>query len=141
MIANTNDDFNIPSIMQQFSALVAVTLGGGLGAALRYIVSGAVYRIAGTDFPYGTLAVNLLGSLFLGWLMEASEMRISIDPTLRLFLGVGLCGGFTTFSTFSYETMRLLSSGSLAAAMVNIGASVLLCVLGVYFGMLIARVV
>lgn len=127
--------------MPQIPSVLVVALGGGLGAAMRYLLSGAVYRVMGTDFPYGTLAVNVLGSLFLGWLMETTEYSAAAGPTLRLFLGVGLCGGFTTFSTFSYETMRLLSDGGYAAAMLNIAASVIVCVLGVYLGMLIARIV
>ncbi len=141
MIVITNDEFNNPSSMSQLPALAAVTLGGGLGAALRYILSGAVYRVAGTDFPYGTLVVNILGSMLLGWLMETSEVSTASGPMLRLFLGVGLCGGFTTFSTFSYETMRMLSSGSYMTALMNIGASVMLCILGIYLGMLVARVI
>lgn len=127
--------------MPQFYPVLAVAIGGGLGAALRYLLSGAVYRVLGTDFPYGTLAVNLLGSLLLGWLMEATEYGASAAPMLRLFLGVGLCGGFTTFSTFSYETMRLLSDGVYLQALLNVAGSVGLCILGIWLGMLLARVI
>jgi fluoride exporter len=127
--------------MPQFFAVLTVAIGGGVGAALRYLLSGAVYRLLGTDFPYGTLAVNLLGSLFLGWLMEATEYSAGTAPMLRLFLGVGLCGGFTTFSTFSYETMRLLTDGVYLQALLNISGSVVLCVLGIWLGMLLARII
>ncbi|MCZ7557185.1 MAG: fluoride efflux transporter CrcB [Bacteroidia bacterium] len=127
--------------MPQFYPVLAVAIGGGIGAALRYLLSGAVYRVLGTDFPYGTLAVNLLGSVILGWLMEATEYGTSAAPMLRLFLGVGLCGGFTTFSTFSYETMRLLSDGVYLQALLNVAGSVGLCILGIWLGMLLARVI
>jgi fluoride exporter len=140
MIVNRKKEFNIPD-MAHLPALLIVSLGGGLGAAFRYLLSGAVYRVAGTDFPYGTLVINVLGSLLLGWLMETSEYSATLGPNLRLFLGVGVCGGFTTFSTFSYETMQLLSTGNHIEAFMNIVGSVLLCLIGVYVGMILARVV
>jgi fluoride exporter len=127
--------------MSQLFPVLTVAIGGGIGAALRYLLSGAVYRVVGTDFPYGTLAVNLLGSLFLGWLMETTEYTAGAAPMLRLFLGVGVCGGFTTFSTFSYETMRLLTDGVYLQALLNISGSVVLCVLGIWLGMLLARII
>jgi CrcB protein len=138
MIGNRKDEFKI-SNMVHLPALLLVTIGGGLGAAFRYLLSGAIYRIVGTDFPYGTLLINVIGSLALGWLMEITEYSASFGPGLRLLLGVGVCGGFTTFSTFSYETLRLLSSGNHLAAFLNIAGSILLCFIGVYAGMLLAR--
>jgi len=95
----------------------------------------------GTDFPFGTMFVNILGSLLLGFVMETAELKTSISPLMKVFLGVGLCGGFTTFSTFSFETWRLLASGSTIPAMLNITASVLLCFVGLYLGIVFARMV
>ena len=85
-----------------------VFLGGGIGATARYGLQGVVYRVAGTAFPYGTLAVNVLGSLLIGFLMALFEERFIVNPSLRLFLTIGILGGFTTFSSFSYETIAML---------------------------------
>ena len=87
-------------------------LGGGIGAALRYRMTGSVYRILGTTFPYGTLLVNVLGSILIGFCMAFFDERFVVQPALRLFLTIGVLGGFTTFSTFSYETIALLREGS-----------------------------
>jgi CrcB protein len=122
-----------------WDTLFAVGAGGGLGAMLRFAASGAVYRWTGEDFPYGTLLVNVLGSLVLGFIAQLSETRVSPGPLMKMFLTVGLCGGFTTFSTFSLETWRLMADGSYLAATANAAGSVLLCLLGIYAGVLLAR--
>ncbi len=90
--------------------LLFVGFGGFLGAILRFLVSGWVQRMFSSSFPYGTLAVNGLGSLLLGFLMGLSEGNI-VSPQVRLLVGIGLLGAFTTFSTFSYETLMLLRGG------------------------------
>jgi CrcB protein len=93
----------------------------------------------GSDFPYGTLAVNILGSFLIGFLMSAFEDRFLVNPALRIFLTIGILGGFTTFSSFSYETMALIRDGSLAAGLGNIAASLLLCLGSTWLGLLLGR--
>jgi CrcB protein len=107
------------------SQVVVVFVGGGIGATLRYWLGGAVYRFMGTDFPYGTLLVNVLGCFFIGFLMSVFEERFIVQPNLRLFLTIGILGGFTTFSTFSFETMTLLREGSYLKGTANVAYSFL----------------
>jgi CrcB protein len=104
--------------------VVAVFVGGGIGATLRYWLGGAVYKFMGTDFPYGTLLVNVLGCFFIGFLLSVFEERFVIQPTLRLFLTIGILGGFTTFSTFSFETIALLREGSYLRGTANVVYSI-----------------
>jgi len=125
----------------QFEMILAVGAGGGIGAALRYLTSGVVYRWMGEDFPYGTLAVNIVGSLLLGFIVQVAESRTGPGPVMKMFLTVGLCGGFTTFSTFSLETWKLLTEGSYLAAAGNAVVSVLFCLFGIWLGMLIAKLI
>lgn len=113
-----------------------VFLGGGIGATARYGLQGVVYRVAGAAFPYGTLAVNVLGSLLIGFLMAFFEERFIVNPSLRLFLTIGILGGFTTFSSFSYETIAMLRDGSYLAALGNITLSVLLCLGATWLGII-----
>jgi fluoride exporter len=119
--------------------IILVFIGGGIGATARYGLQGAVHRIMGSDFPYGTLAVNILGSFLIGFLMSAFEDRFLVNPALRIFLTIGILGGFTTFSSFSYETMALIRDGSLAAGLGNIAASLLLCLGSTWLGLLLGR--
>ena len=105
----------------------------------RYMVSGWVYTLAGRSLPYGTLAVNVIGSLLLGLIMEGSLRSTLLSPDLRFGLTVGFMGGFTTFSTFSYETVRLLEEGSLVAAGANILLNVTACVVAAIIGIYLAR--
>lgn len=113
-----------------------IGLGSGLGGAARYAATGVIARLLGATFPWGTLAVNVAGSAVIGWLaaMTTPEGRVLAPPAARQFLMVGLCGGFTTFSTFSLETLRLLHDGQFAKALANVGASLLLCLAGVWLG-------
>ncbi|NJN44276.1 MAG: fluoride efflux transporter CrcB [Anaerolineae bacterium] len=90
-----------------------IGLGGGVGAILRYVIGGYVQQWTNsTTFPYGTLAVNVLGCLFIGLLSELAETRGFFNPELRLFLFIGLLGGFTTYSTFGSESINLLRGGA-----------------------------
>lgn len=122
------------------SRLLAVAAGGALGAVSRYLLSGWVARLAGgSAFPWGTLAVNVLGSFCLGLLMGAGgEGRWLIPPTLRTLIGIGFLGAFTTFSTFSYETLEALRIGDHRVALGNVAASLasglLACWLGLEVG-------
>jgi CrcB protein len=118
---------------------LAIGAGGAVGSVLRYTLTSAVVRVAGTTFPYGTLLVNVLGSFTIGllyvWLMERTGAR----PDVRAFLIVGVLGGFTTFSSFSLETMTLLMQASYVRAAANIVASVGLCIGATMLGIMIAR--
>ena len=116
-----------------------VGIGGFIGSIARYWLAGLVQRWNGTDFPVGTLAVNILGSFVLGLVVALSLDRDLINPNARLFLGVGFCGGFTTMSTFSYETIALLREGSFVAGLGNIAASLVSCLTAVWLGDATAR--
>ncbi len=107
-------------------ALVAV--GGAVGSVGRFWLAGAVTRWAGSAFPWGTVLINILGSLAIGWLAALTvHGRYQGAVSLQAFAMVGLCGGFTTFSAFSLQTVELLRTGQVAAAAANVGASVVLC--------------
>jgi CrcB protein len=121
--------------------LVYVFLGGGLGACARYLMQGVVYRWTGAGFPWGTLVVNVLGSFIIGFLMSSLEERFLLNPSIRLFLTVGILGGFTTFSSFSYETMALFMEGSTAAALANAGVSLVGCLAAAWFGLTLGRLI
>lgn len=116
-----------------------VFLGGGVGAALRYWLSGAVYRYLPADFPYGTLAVNISGCFLIGMLMALQDGRFEFEPSLRLLIGIGILGGFTTFSSFSYETAALLRDGQAIEASLNIVASLFGCLAATVAGITIGK--
>ena len=118
-----------------------VFVGGGVGAALRYWMTGGVYRVLGAAFPYGTLLVNIIGSVLIGFCMAFFDERFVVQPALRLFFTIGVLGGFTTFSTFSYETIALLQEGSWWLGTVNILGSVLMCLAGCWIGGVLGRIV
>lgn len=118
---------------------VYIAIFGACGCLARFAVSGWTYRLCGTALPYGTLAVNILGSFCIGLLMEMSLRSTLLGPDLRVGLTVGFLGGFTTFSTFSYETIRLLEEGSLLQAGGNVLLSVVVCLLCAWFGIFLAR--
>ena len=106
--------------------LVAVGLGGCVGALLRYGLSGWIQRRAAGDFPAGTLAVNVLGCLAIGLISHLAMERGDLAPNTRLFLTVGILGAFTTFSTFGVETIDLLGQGARGVAFASVAANVLL---------------
>jgi CrcB protein len=119
--------------------VLAIAGGGAVGAVLRYWVSTGVYTLTGRGFPYGTLVVNVLGSLLMGflyiWLLE----RIPGGVAARAFLLIGILGAFTTFSTFSIETLNLMEAGQFARALLNTLFSVVLCVGAAALGVMLAR--
>jgi CrcB protein len=116
-----------------------VGAGGAIGAMGRYWMSGLASRLSAGNFPYGTLLVNLIGCLFIGFIMTLALERFSWTPEIRAFLAIGILGGFTTFSTFSYETMKLLREGAYALGAANILASVIGCLVAAFAGMALAN--
>jgi CrcB protein len=116
-----------------------VAFGGLVGSVARYWLAGWVQHANGSAFPFGTLAVNLLGSLIVGMVLTMSLERGMISAETRILLGTGLCGGFTTMSTFSYETLALLQSGSTGAALANVGVTLLGCLFAVWAGSVAGR--
>jgi CrcB protein len=118
---------------------LAIAAGGALGALLRYWMSNGVYALLGRGFPYGTLAVNVLGSLVMGYLYIVMVERLAIGAEWRAFALVGLLGAFTTFSTFSIETLNLLEQADYAKAVANMLVSVLACIAAAFVGVSLAR--
>ena len=118
---------------------LAIAVGGALGALLRYWASTGIHALAGRGFPYGTLAVNVSGSLLMGLLYVLFIERMDVDPLWRGALLIGLLGAFTTFSTFSVETLNLLENGEPVKAAVNVLASVSVCIVACWLGMVAGR--
>lgn len=121
-------------------ALTAVALGGAVGAVLRYLVTGFVHRAMSPTFPYGTLTVNVVGSLVVGFAAGVFAARAEArDHLLQLFLIVGVCGGFTTFSAFSADTYHLVQRGDLAQAAGNVTLQVAGSLAAVFAGFWLSR--
>lgn len=116
-----------------------IAAGGAVGAVLRYWVSTAVYGWLGRGFPYGTLAVNVVGSLLMGFLFVVLVERAAMGAEWRAFVLVGLLGAFTTFSTFSIETLNLIEQAEHAKAFANALVSVFACVMAAFVGVVMAR--
>ncbi len=118
--------------------LISLMLGGLLGTLARYGLAGVTHRVLGTDFPHGTLAVNLLGCFLIGFFVVLSETKFLLGPNARLLLMVGFCGAFTTFSTFILESSNLIRDGETFRALLNVVGSVILGFLffriGIYVG-------
>lgn len=118
---------------------VIIGLGGFIGAVLRYIISGIFYDYYGDKFPYGTLAVNIIGCFFLGFFITIAEGKFIVSPQMRSFIAIGLLGAFTTFSTFSFETLVLLQEELYVSAFLNILISVIVGLFAVWLGIVLAK--
>ena len=116
-----------------------VALGGALGSVSRFLLGPAIHRALGFTFPFGTLFINIIGSLILGVVVGLAVDGGTVSPQARAFLAIGFCGGFTTFSAFSFETFTLLEGGQLGRAGAYVAASVLLSVTAAWLGLLAAR--
>ena len=119
--------------------LLAVMLGGAIGASLRYLSTIGATRMLGKDFPYGTLLVNVSGSLLMGLLSGLFISKIAVSEEWRLLLLTGILGAFTTFSAFAIETITLFDQGAIARAVLNVVLNVFLCLAAVWIGLLLAR--
>ncbi len=122
-----------------FSQALAIAAGGAVGALLRYWTSLSVHGLLGRAFPYGTLTVNVVGSLVMGVLYVLLLERLTLGPEWRAALLVGLLGAFTTFSTFSLETMNILEQGAYLKALLNVLLNVTLCLAAVWLGIVTGR--
>ena len=122
-------------------AWLMVAVGGGMGSVLRYGAQRIAANYAGPETVMGTLAVNLVGSFILGFLMTLLLVRFPVSADVRIFLTVGLLGGFTTFSTLSYQTVQLLETNSPIAAVGSLAANVILGLAVAYAGILLARAI
>ena len=116
-----------------------IAFGSALGGVSRYLMGGLVQRIAGVGFPGGTLVVNVTGSFLLGLFLRYALETSTLSSELRAFLTVGFCGGYTTFSTFSYETVAMLEDGQWGRALFYVGLSLGLSVAAVLLGLFAAR--
>ena len=117
----------------------AIAAGGALGAMSRFALSHQTYEWFGRSFPWGTLSVNVIGSFLMGVLAVLLVDKLDLSSEWRAFLMVGFLGAFTTFSTFSYETVQYLQVGEITKAMLNIIISVLSCLLALWLGMMAAK--
>jgi CrcB protein len=120
----------------------AVAAGGALGSLARFWLTAAVTALTGPRFPYGTLLINGVGSFVIGLVagLTLTPARMGLHPDLRIFLMVGVCGGFTTFSSFSLQTLELIQTGDVIPAALYAVGSVLLCLLAVWAGWFLGRI-
>jgi len=119
--------------------MLLIAAGGALGSVARYLFSTALLRVSGTLFPIGTFGVNLVGCVLFGMIAGAAEQRVQIEPELRLFLLVGVLGGFTTFSSYAFESFSLLRDGQFLAASANIVGQVVAGLVGLWAGYVITN--
>jgi CrcB protein len=129
------------TLMASPTTWLAVASGGALGSVARFWLTGAVTALTGPRFPYGTLLINILGSFVIGGVaaLTLTSTRIGMHPDARIFLMVGICGGFTTFSAFSLQMLELLQAGDMLPALLYAAGSVLLCLLFVWCGWWLGR--
>lgn len=120
--------------------LLLIAAAGSLGAVLRYLTHTGVQSLWPGEFPVGTLAVNVIGCLMIGFLAAQFAETTSLRPDLRLALFVGLLGSFTTFSTYGFDTLTLLENGALGLAVLNVGVSNVVGIAGVWAGLRVAGV-
>ena len=121
--------------------LILIACAGAIGTVGRVVLSGWINRLSGEKFPWGTLTVNLLGCLLFGFLFALAEEKQLITPRLRLVLLSGFLGAFTTFSTFSYETIVLIQEGDILKAGINVLGNCMLCLTLCFIGLQIAKMV
>lgn len=122
--------------MGSITTWLAVAMGGALGSLARFWLAAVMTSLTGPRFPWGTLLINVLGSFVIGFVagVTLTAERVSMHPDLRVFLMVGVCGGFTTFSAFSLQTLELMQAANVWPALGYVGASVALCLVAVWAG-------
>ena len=120
-------------------AYLWIALGAVVGASARYFLGGFIAKILPSSFPYGTLIINITGSLLLGFFLAWTSERVLMDPRWRLLIAIGFCGSYTTFSSYAFETFALVEQGQWLLMGLNIIASNLLCLVSVLAGAVLAR--
>jgi fluoride exporter len=122
-------------------AWIAVAVGGAMGSVVRFWLATVMTALTGPRFPWGTLLINVLGSFVIGLVagLTLTPVRVNMTPDIRIFLMTGICGGFTTFSAFSLQTLELLQNGDVVPAFGYTIGSVVLCVIATYCGWLLGR--
>jgi fluoride exporter len=130
-------------IKDSMLAYVWVALGGALGTTARYWLSGVVARSVGETFPWGTMVINISGSFVIGFFgaLTGPDGRWFVGSNARQFVMIGICGGYTTFSSFSLQTLNLANDGEWVRAGANIGLSVALCLIAVWVGVVLASLI
>ena len=121
------------------SIYIAIAIGGSLGAVSRYWVSMTTYQWLGQGFPWGTLAVNLVGSLVMGFLSVLLVYRLQLSEAIRIGALAGFLGSFTTFSTFAMDVLHLAGNDAWPKALMYVAGSLLLCIIGAWAGLLAAK--
>lgn len=122
--------------------ILIVGIGGFIGSILRYLVSGYVQNFSQSiSFPYGTLSVNIIGCLLMGMISQLVDMQMGISSETRLFLMVGVLGGFTTFSAFGNEAIKLLQDQKIFLSLMYVGSHLFICLLAVFAGMMISKLI
>ena len=116
-----------------------VCLGGAAGTGARYLISGWALSVLGTSFPWGTLAVNVIGSFLIGAIMHVGLTTQVLSPMLRMALTTGVMGGFTTYSTFNYETTELLREGATSLALANLAVTLAVCLVTGFLGLAVGK--
>lgn len=120
-------------------SFLLVGIGGFVGSVCRYFLAVFVARQLSTSFPFGTLSVNIIGCFLIGMIFALSERSATVSPEVRILLTTGFCGGFTTFSTFSYESIRLMQDGELLYVAANVVLSVVVGFASTYLGILLIK--
>ena len=123
----------------QFGILVAVALGGAIGSLARYFVAGWVQSAATAGFPWGIFVVNISGGFLMGLIVELSALKLQLTPDIRAFLTIGILGGYTTFSTFSLDSVLLIERGAWLSAGAYMAGSVVLSVAALFAAMALVR--
>ena len=128
-------------MLDSIKDVLVISLGAIFGANARWVISRYLAKVIGPVFPYGTLAINVVGSFMVGFFMIWATERVLLDPRWRLLIVVGFCGAFTTFSSFAFETMAYFEQGQWALMLTNFVANNLLCLLAALGGMVVARAI
>ncbi len=123
----------------QFGVLLSVALGGAIGSLLRYFVASAIQTPATAGFPWGIFLVNISGGFIMGVVVEMAALKMQFSPEIRAFLTVGILGGYTTFSTFSLDSVLLLQRGAYASAALYIVGSAVLSIAALFAGLFVVR--
>jgi CrcB protein len=121
------------------SQLLLISLGGAIGTAVRYTTAVLAIRWLGADFPYGTLAVNLVGAFLIGLVQELAAITLVVPESMRLFIVTGILGGMTTYSAFTYETVQLAALGTWGRSATNVLVTNVLCLVLCWLGIAMAR--